>query len=32
MSNENNKILKCNPGDKLLEVPFIFYADLECFF
>ena len=30
MPNENNKILKYNPGEKLLKVPFIIYADLEC--
>ena len=28
--NENNKILKYNPGEKTLKVPFIIYADLEC--
>ena len=25
-----NKILKCNYGEKLLKVPAIIYADLEC--
>ena len=30
MPNENNKILKYNPGEKSLTVPFIIYADLEC--
>ena len=30
MPNENNKILKYNPGEKSLKVPFIIYADLEC--
>ena len=30
MPNENNKILKYNPGEKLLKVPFIIYSDLEC--
>ena len=30
MSKENNKISKYNPGEKLLKVPFIIYADLEC--
>ena len=29
MSNENNKILKYNQGEKSMEVPFIIYADLE---
>ena len=32
MPNENNKILKYNPGEKSLKVPFIIYADLECIF
>ena len=30
MPNENKKILKYNPGEKSLKVPFIIYADLEC--
>ena len=30
MPNENNKILKYNPGEKSLKAPFIIYADLEC--
>ena len=30
MPNENSKILKYNPGEKPLKVPFIIYADLEC--
>ena len=30
MPNENNKILKYNPGEKSLKVPFIIYANLEC--
>ena len=30
MPNENNKILKYNPGGKSLKVPFIIYANLEC--
>ena len=30
MSEEDNKILKYNPGEKLLKVPFIIYAGLEC--
>ena len=29
MHNEDNKILKYNPGEKSLKVPFIIYADLE---
>ena len=28
--DEDKIILKYNPGEKLLEVPFIVYADLEC--
>ena len=28
--DEDNKILKCNPGEQSLKVPFIIYADLEC--
>ena len=31
MPNEDNKFLKYNHGEKLLQVPFIMYADLECF-
>ena len=31
MPDENNKILKYIQGEKLLKVPFIIYADLECF-
>ena len=27
--NENNKILKDNPGEKSMKVPFIIYSDLE---
>ena len=27
---KENKILKYNPGEKSLKVPFIIYADLEC--
>ena len=27
---KNNKILKYNPGEKSLNVPFIIYEDLEC--
>ena len=30
MPDENNKILKCNSGEKSLKVPFIICADLEC--
>ena len=30
MSDESNKTLKYVPGKKLLRVPFIIYADLEC--
>ena len=30
MSEEDNKILKYNPGEKLFKVPFIIYEDLEC--
>ena len=30
MPNENNKILKYNPGEKGVRVQFITYADLEC--
>ena len=30
MPDENNKILKYNPGEKSLKHPFIIYADLEC--
>ena len=30
MPDENNKILKYNPGEKSLKAPFIIYADLEC--
>ena len=31
MLNEDNKILKYNHGEKLMKVPFVIYADLECF-
>ena len=31
MPNEFEKILKYNPGEKSLKVPFVIYADLECF-
>ena len=30
MPDEDNKILRYNPGEKSLKVPFIIYADLEC--
>ena len=30
MSNKDEKILKYNPGEKSLKVPFMIYADLEC--
>ena len=30
MPNEFEKILKYNPGEKSLKVPFLIYADLEC--
>ena len=30
MPDENNKILKYNPGEKSLKHSFIIYADLEC--
>ena len=30
MPDENNKILKYNPGEKSLKHPFTIYADLEC--
>ena len=29
MPDKHNKILKYNPGEKSLKVPFIIYADLE---
>ena len=29
MPKEDNKILKCNHGEKSLKVPFIIYADVE---
>ena len=31
MPNEDNKILKYNHGETSIKVPFIIYADLECF-
>ena len=30
MSNEDNKILNYNHGEKSMKHPFIIYADLEC--
>ena len=30
MPNRFQKILKYNPGEKSLKVPFVIYADLEC--
>ena len=30
MSNEFEKILKYNPGEKSLKVLFVIYANLEC--
>ena len=30
MPNEDNKIIKCNQGEKSIRSPFIIYADLEC--
>ena len=30
MPNEYERILKYNHGEKLLKVPFVIYADLEC--
>ena len=30
MSNEDNKILQNNHGEKSMKAPFIIYADLEC--
>ena len=29
MPKEDNKILKYNPGEKSMKIPFITYADLE---
>ena len=31
MPNEDNKIIKYNQGEKSIKLPFIIYADLECF-
>ena len=30
MPNEDNKIIKCNQGEKSIKSPFIIYPDLEC--
>ena len=30
MPNEDNKIIKCNQGEKSIKLTFIIYADLEC--
>ena len=30
MSNEDNKIIKYNEGEKSIKLPFVIYADLEC--
>ena len=30
MSNDNNKILKYNHGEKSLKAPFMIFTDLEC--
>ena len=30
MPNEDNKIIKCNQGEKSIKSPFIIYVDLEC--
>ena len=30
MPDEDNKILKCNHGEKSLKAPFMIYEDLEC--
>ena len=31
MPKEDNKILKCNHGEKCMKVPFIVYANLKSF-
>ena len=31
MLKEDNKILKCNHGEKSMKVPFIIYVDIESF-
>ena len=30
MPNEDNKIIKCNEGEKSIRSPCIIYADLKC--
>ena len=30
MPKEDNKILKCNYGEKSMKAPFVIYADLKC--
>ena len=30
MPDEGNNILKCNPGEQSLKVPFLIYVDLKC--
>ena len=30
MSKCFEEILKCNPGEKSLEAPFVIYLDVEC--
>ena len=30
MTKKDNKILKCNHGEKSMKHPFIIYSDLEC--
>ena len=30
MPDEDNKILKCNQGEKSLKAPFMIYTDLKC--
>ena len=30
MPDEDNNILKYNPGEQSLKVPFLIYVDLEC--
>ena len=32
MPNEDNRILKYNPGEKSMKISFIIYADLQCLF
>ena len=30
MPNKDNNILKYNPGEKSMKIPFVIYGDLEC--